>query len=269
MTQIIAHRGSSFLAPENTLAAVELAWQEGADAVEVDVFMTADGQIVALHDEDLRRTGGVDRRIDAMTFADSQAIDVGRWKREQFAGERIPTLAALLDTLRPSKQFLVEIKCGHEIVDELARVVKASKSPTDVVIIGMSLPVMQRAKHALPMCSIHGVIEHCSKGSEVPSPKSQVPSKSANQSTWDLGPGTWDNTTDALIATARQYMLDGVDLDTRGPITAELVSNLKAAGLGIGVWTVDSPQRARELIAAGVEGITTNRPGWLRSELGL
>ena len=67
----------------------------------------------------------------------------------------------------------------------------------------------------------------------------------------------------------RRYELDGVDLDTRGPITAELVSKLKAAGLGVGVWTVDSPQRARELIAAGVEGITTNRPGWLRSELGM
>ena len=247
MTQIIGHRGSSFLAPENTLAAVELAWQEGADAVEVDVHMTADGYVVAVHDEDLLRTGGVNRRVDALTFAELQSIDVGRWKGERFAGERVPALAALLDTLPRSKQFLVEVKCGPEIVDEMARVVKTSKSPADVVIIGMSLAVMQLAKNALPMCAVHGVIEFDDK---------VEPSKRA-----------W--TAAELTACARRYELDGVDLDTRGPITRELVSKLKAAGLGVGVWTVDSPQRARELIAAGVEGITTNRPGWLRSELGL
>ena len=63
--------------------------------------------------------------------------------------------------------------------------------------------------------------------------------------------------------------LDGLDLDTRGPITRELVAALKGQRLGVGVWTVDLPERACELIAAGVEGLTTNRPGWLRGQLRL
>jgi glycerophosphoryl diester phosphodiesterase len=246
MTQIIAHRGSSFLAPENTLAAVELAWQEGADAVEVDVHMTADGQIVALHDEDLLRTGGVDRRIDALTYADLQNIDVGRWKDERYEGERIPELADLLATMPRGKFFFVEIKCGDEIVQEFARVVQAFKSPAKVVPIGLSFPVMAQVKQALPMSPVYGVFE-CEKTHSV----LRCP------------------TTEELIASAREHHFDGVDLDTRMPITRDMVSALKSAGLGVCVWTVDSPQRARELIAAGVEGITTNRPGWLRSELGL
>jgi glycerophosphoryl diester phosphodiesterase len=247
MTQIIAHRGSSYLAPENTQAAVELAWQEGADAVEVDVHMTSDRHIVAIHDEGLLRTGGVDRRIDAMTLAEVQAIDVGRWKGEQFAGHSVPTLAALLQRLPVRKQIFVEVKCGSEIVDGLARVVTASKSPIDVVIIGMSLPAMHEVKRALPMCPVHGVIEFDEK-------------KETANTRW---------TSAALLENAERYRLEGLDLDTRGPITPELVSDLKTAGLGVGVWTVDSPHRARELIAAGVEGITTNRPGWLRDQLGL
>ena len=70
-----------------------------------------------------------------------------------------------------------------------------------------------------------------------------------------------------LIATARETGLDGVDLDASGPVNAALVNQLKAAGLKVYVWTVDSPAKARKLVTAGVDGITTNRPGWLREKL--
>jgi glycerophosphoryl diester phosphodiesterase len=246
MTEIIAHRGSSFLAPENTLAAVKLAWLERADAVEVDVWLTADGQIVALHDEDLRRTAGIDRSIHKIRLADLESIDVGRWKEKRFAGERVPTLRALLGTLPQGKRFFVEIKCGDEIVDELARVVRASPYPEAVVPIGFSLPTMRKVKQALPMCRVDGVFDF------------------EEDQEGQLRP-----TADDLIALAKEHSLDGVDLDARGPLTREFVAELKAAGLGVCVWTVDAPDRARELIAAGVEGITTNRPGFMRGELGL
>jgi glycerophosphoryl diester phosphodiesterase len=70
-----------------------------------------------------------------------------------------------------------------------------------------------------------------------------------------------------LIATAQKLGVDGLDLDARSPLNAALVDKLKAAGLKVYVWTVDSPAKARQLVAAGVEGITTNRPGWLRDKL--
>jgi glycerophosphoryl diester phosphodiesterase len=247
MTQIIAHRGSSFVAPENTLAAVGLAWQEGADAVEVDVYMTADGRIVALHDDDLARTAGIDRKIDTLRLEELRDIDVGRWKDERFAGERVPTLSDLLRMTPPGRQVFVEIKCGTEVVDELVRVVRETRWPSSVVPIGFSLPLMQVVKQALPMCEVHGVFEFTD------------PDES----------GIRRPTTDELIAAAKQHKLDGVDLDAKGPLRPGMISALKSASLGVYVWTVDSPERARELIAAGVDGITTNRPGWLRKELGL
>jgi glycerophosphoryl diester phosphodiesterase len=79
--------------------------------------------------------------------------------------------------------------------------------------------------------------------------------------------GRWSPSAEELIAGARAAGLDGVDLDARGPVNGSLVEKLKAAGLKVYVWTVDSAAKARKLAAAGVDGITTNRPGWLRSRM--
>jgi len=79
--------------------------------------------------------------------------------------------------------------------------------------------------------------------------------------------GRWTPGAAELIAAAQASGLDGVDLDASGPVNAALVNPLKAAGLKVCVWTVDTPARARKLIAAGVDGITTNRPGWLIEKL--
>src|SRR5437762_11744744 len=108
--EIIAHRGSSFLAPENTLAAVQLGWREGADAAEGDFRLTADGQIVCVHDKTFKRTAGIDRLVAEMTLAEIESLDVGSWKAATFAGERVPTLDQLLDTLPETRRFFVEIK---------------------------------------------------------------------------------------------------------------------------------------------------------------
>src|SRR5690349_11820047 len=96
--EIIAHRGSSFLAPENTLVASHLAWQEGADAVEGDFRLTADGHIVCIHDATLKRTAGVDRSVSQCTLDELKAYDFGGWKAPKFVGERIATLPEMLST---------------------------------------------------------------------------------------------------------------------------------------------------------------------------
>src|SRR5262245_57354057 len=123
--EIIAHRGSSFLAPENTRGAMELAWQEGADAIEGDFRLTRDGQIVCIHDASLKRTTGVDRRVEKCDLAELQSFDAGSWKGPQFAGERIPTLTEILATVPDGKRIYVEVKCGPEIVEPLYDVVNS------------------------------------------------------------------------------------------------------------------------------------------------
>ena len=83
---IIAHRGASHEAPENTLAAVRLAWEQDADAVEVDVQLSKDGRPVVIHDEDAKRTAGVAGKVSDQTLDRLRRLDVGRWKGEDWIG---------------------------------------------------------------------------------------------------------------------------------------------------------------------------------------
>ncbi|HTQ39263.1 MAG TPA: glycerophosphodiester phosphodiesterase [Pirellulales bacterium] len=243
--EIIAHRGSSFLAPENTRAAVDLAWQEGADAVEGDFRLTRDGHIVCLHDTTLNRTAGVNVRVADCSLEELQAYDFGTWKGPQFAGQRIPTLSDLLATVPAGKRYYVEIKCGPEIIPELARVISAcGLAPDQMVPICLQLPVIAEIKTAIPQCSAYWVVEF--KRAET---------------------GQWQPSIHDIIGVAQRAGLNGLDLMASGPIDAPLVKRIKAAGLGLCVWTVDDPPLARRLIDLGITRLTTNRPAWLREQI--
>jgi glycerophosphoryl diester phosphodiesterase len=98
--EVTAHRGSSLRAPENTLSAIEAAIDDGADYSEIDVQETADGEVVVLHDEDLMRIAGVDRKIWEVSYAELRDLDAGSWFAPEFAGERVPTLQEAIDVAR-------------------------------------------------------------------------------------------------------------------------------------------------------------------------
>src|SRR5258706_1541868 len=124
--QIIGHRGASLDAPENPLAEVRLAWQQQADAVEVDVHLSRDGKIVVIHDPNTRKLAGVNRKVARQTLAELRALDVGRRRGAAWIGERIPTLEEVLAAVPRSKRLFIEIKCGPEIAPELSRVLSRS-----------------------------------------------------------------------------------------------------------------------------------------------
>ncbi|UCC84099.1 MAG: glycerophosphoryl diester phosphodiesterase membrane domain-containing protein, partial [Gemmatimonadota bacterium] len=112
---VTAHRGSSQRAPENTLSAIEAAIEDGADYCEIDVQETADGVVVLLHDEDLMRIAGVDRKIWDINFAELRALDAGSWFAPEFAGERIPTLQEAIEVARGRIKLNIELKFnGHD-----------------------------------------------------------------------------------------------------------------------------------------------------------
>src|SRR3954470_14279804 len=120
--EIVGHRGASFDAPANPVAAIKLAWEQKADGSEFDIYLTKDGQIAVIHDKDTKRTaGGVNKVVAESTLAELRALDVGKWKGEKFAGEKIPTLAEMLATVPPGKRVFIEVKCGPEIVPELVK----------------------------------------------------------------------------------------------------------------------------------------------------
>src|SRR5689334_25434220 len=78
--EIVAHRGASFDAPENTVAAIELAWKQSADASEFDVYLTKDGKLVVIHDATTKRTANADVRVADSTLAELRKLDAGKWK---------------------------------------------------------------------------------------------------------------------------------------------------------------------------------------------
>jgi len=127
---IIGHRGASHDAPENTLAAFKLGWEQGADAVELDIWLTKDGKIVCLHDADTKRTTGVLKKVAESTLDELRTLDAGTWKDAKWRGEKLPTLTEALAAIPAGKRLVIEIKAGVEILPELARDLKAPASPT-------------------------------------------------------------------------------------------------------------------------------------------
>ena len=105
--EIIAHRGASHDAPENTLESVRLGWEQGADAVEVDVYLSKDGHIVVHHDDTTKKLAGVDRKVVAQTLAELQRLDVGAWKGAKWKGVRIPRLDDVLASIPEGRRMSV------------------------------------------------------------------------------------------------------------------------------------------------------------------
>ena len=242
---IIGHRGASFDAPENTLASFKLGYEQKADADELDIYLTRDGKVVVIHDPTTTRTGGVSNRVASTTFAELRRLDFGKWGEWKDKGfsERIPLLEEVLALVPEGKRLFIEIKCGPEVLPELARVLeRAGKKPAQTVLIGFTYETMRQAKAKFPALQVYWLASASGK------PKRFPP-------------------VEELIQKATAAGLDGLDLEAGFPIDQHFVQKVHQAGLKIYTWTVDDPAGARKEAAAGVDGITTNRPGWLREQL--
>jgi glycerophosphoryl diester phosphodiesterase len=110
LVRVTAHRGHAGAAPENTLSAMRKAIESGADYAEMDVQLTADDKVVLLHDRDLKRVAGVSRRLDELTYDEVRKLDVGSWFDPAFAGERVPTLADVIELCRGKIRLNIELK---------------------------------------------------------------------------------------------------------------------------------------------------------------
>jgi glycerophosphoryl diester phosphodiesterase len=243
--EIIAHRGASADAPENTLAAIQAAWAQGADAIELDLWLSKDGKLIVFHDSTTKRFEGTARNISGLTLVEARQLDVGAWKGARFRGERVPLLEEILATIPAGKRAVIEIKCGPEIVPELARVLRAAGRPAaQTCVISFSHDALLASKTELPELQHYllagwKVDAKTGKGPELP----------------------------PLIAKAREAKFDGLNLNHEWPVDAAAAAQVNAAGLKLLVWTVNDANVARRWIAAGVQAITTDRPGALREEL--
>ncbi len=244
--EIIAHRGASADAPENTLAAFRLAWKQKVPAVELDVHLTKDNQLVVIHDADTQRTAGEKRIIKDALFDDLQDLDVGRWKADRWAGEKLVTLQQVLAEIPPNTRCFIEVKVGPEAVPALVKAIEQCGKPAaQLCIISFNAETIAEAKRKLPQLKAYYL------------------------ASFQRDPQTneWKPSVEELVTRAKSIHADGLDLSYKGPVDAEFVRRVKAAGLQFYVFTVDDLKIAQQFVAHGVDGITTNKPAWMQDQL--
>ncbi len=244
-SEIVAHRGASFQAPENTLPAVRLAWDQRADAVEVDIHQTLDRRVVAIHDKDTERVTGHPGLVAERTLRQLQSLDAGAWKAARWKGTRIPLLEDVLETVPPGKVLVVEIKCARTVLPALERILDRSGKRSQVMLIAFDYDTISEAKRRMPEIRCYWLYGFSRREVE----RYVV-----------RGPGD-------LLERVRQAGLDGLDVRHDGPWVAELARALAADGSALYVYTVNDPDAARRLRDIGVAGITTDRPAYLREAL--
>jgi glycerophosphoryl diester phosphodiesterase len=245
---IVAHRGASFDAPENTLAAFTEAWKQQADGVEGDFYLTKDEQIVCIHDADTLRTGGTKRIVAESTLAELRELEYGAWKGEAFRGEPLPTFAEVLAAVPADKLFVIELKTGPEIVPFLkAELEKETAVDRKVLIIAFNDKTVAECKKQLPAIRVHWLTGY-----------------KQNKAT-----GQWQPSPQDVAKRLQECHADGLGTQgNRQVVNAEFLSNLRSEGLKeFHVWTIDQPEDAIYFQSLGAVGITTNRPAFLRAEL--
>jgi len=246
--QNVAHRGASYLAPENTLIAYRIAISAGATGAECDVYVTTDGVPIISHDKSTKRTmGGADKDITTLSLAEIRKLDAGAWKGKQFKGEPVPTLAEYLELLKGSTCHpVVEVK-QPGIEKTVLDVIRKQEMIDVTTIIAFSQDVVKEIRKQEPNISVAFLYSENLKDK-----------------------GTAEENADRLA----EFLLDRCkELDTKildlnhGILSEKLIKKLQAAGIHVWAWTVNDAGRMNRLLDWGVESITTDRPELLAEVL--
>jgi len=226
---VLAHRGASYAAPENTLAAFRRAGLERADFVELDVQESSDGVVMVAHDSDLMKVARKPLKIWSSTAAQLQAVDIGSYFSSAYADQRMPTLAEALAACKGSTRVDIELKnYGHDqrLEERVIGVVEAAGMQEQVVTMSLSGTMVARMKRLRP--------------------------------DWSSG---------LLIARAvgdvSRLPVDFLAIESK-MAGRELVRTAHAAGKPVYVWTVNDAQRMIRLMSLGVDGLITDRPALAR-----
>ena len=217
MTQIYAHRGSSAIHPENTLRAFRHALAIGVDGIELDVHATADGTPVVIHDRDVGRTTDGAGYVDQIPLAQLVTFDAGH-------GERVPTLAEILELVGAAAHLDIEIKgtrIEHAVLDVLAEYPAVRWA-----ISSFAWDTLRTVRRLDPVAEV-----------------------------WPLAERVGDD----LFTIAAELASPAVSLFT-GAYTAENAAKLRDAGLGVIVWTVNDPREARRIADLGAFALCTDDP---------
>jgi len=233
----VGHRGASFLAPENTLASIKLAWELGADAAECDVMLTSDHEVVLFHDKNTKKLTGKTHEVSETPWEVLSKLEIRLRESnlKKYQGETIPRLAEVLETIPEDRMLVIEMKTGPEILPYLQEVLAEYWKSGKISMIAFDFETIRKAKIRFP----------------------DVPCYYLSSFRADV-----NKRFDAII----ESKLDGVDL--RHPvIDQDLMDRCAKAGLDVWCWTVNDPAIALKMKVLGVTAVTTDRPGWLKEKL--
>ncbi len=230
---VVAHRGFSGSAPENTLAAFQKAVEAGADAIELDVRLSADGEIVVIHDDALDRTTNGKGKVAAYSLLELKRLDAGSWFGTQFSGERIPTLKEVLELTKGRSLLNIELKSGGP----------GSYAITDLA--DRSLQAVQQA----------GMLHQVLFSSFDPSGLERIQQRNPAIPTALVLNQLWTFPRD--VTGGKSFtMLNG----RKSVVNSVNISRAHQEGIKIMVWTLNDEKEMEEFIALGVDGIITNYP---------
>lgn len=230
---VIAHRGASRAAPENTLSSMKKAIEYGADFAECDVFQTKDGEIVLFHDEEMERTTGKQGMIWDFTLAELRELDAGSWFSEEFKGEPIPTLRQVIRLCKGKIKLNIEVKVSGNDPDIAQKVVDTIRSENigkECMVTSFEKPVIKKIKEIAPDLITGFIFDE-----EHPP---------------DIFEGNWE------------YVCS-----KRNIVDEEFVQEARQKGKKIFVWTVNYPAEMKKFIDLGVDGIITDVPDVLKEVL--
>ena len=241
---IIAHRGASFDAPENTLSSVRLAWEQDADGIEIDLQITQDRKVVLLHDEDVSRTTQSDGLIKFLRWSEICLMDAGSWKDESYRGEQIPLLETIWPTIPDGKKVYLDIKPSTDIVTLLKPLLQSSKLDHECLyFVGEDLSTMQSLKTAFQGCRVLLNVDLHKH----------------------FGPTFTQKQTSGLFKRVNESKLDGLGLKYCDALNPSLMNVLNALELLLFVWTVDDKRIAQKMQDIGAHSLATNRPEYLKN----
>ncbi len=227
---VLAHRGYSSKAPENTMAAFELALQKGSHGLELDVHLSKDREVVVIHDHVLDRTTNGTGLVEEHTFAELRQLDAGAWFAPEFEGERIPTLDQVCELVKGKNLLLnVEMKAalGFEKLNErLVQVLTSHGVEEQVIVSSFNHYSLAHLKQIRPELRT-GILYNAAL----------------------VDPWVYAKSIGA--SALHPYYLG---------IIPDIVAGAQQNGMLVNTWTVDSPADVQRMITARVDSIITNKP---------
>lgn len=237
---VIAHRGASAYAPENTLAAVKKAISMGADMVEIDVQLTKDKQIVLMHDLTVDRTTNGKGRVKDLTFSEIRKLDAGSWFSDEFKGEKIPTLEEVIETINGKCKLLIEVKR-----------VKTKKPEIEAKIIQL-----------IDKYNAHGWCIVQSFETEVVKNIQSIDNSIECHKLVTMNIPVLPLHVDSRIKTGTIYKyktVQGINPYYK-MLNKRKVDKIHGRGQKIFTWTVNEIEDMKQMVELGVDGIITNYP---------